>query len=88
MNAPLPKNQRANDVVTFTYFAPSAAYVSVAGNFNHWNPKSMPMHKDEDGVWRLNVILEPGPCDYQFFVDGVWHDDPSELRQMNKGTGL
>ena len=73
------------DTVTFSYFAPAATYVSLAGNFNNWNPRSLPMHKGPDGVWRISLSLESGACDYQFYVDGVWHDDPAQFARTKCG---
>ena len=46
--------------VPFSFQAPAAREVSLAGNFNYWDPHAMPMHKGTDGMWHLNVTLKPG----------------------------
>lgn len=58
--------------IEFTYFAPKAKKVSLAGKFNAWNTSSVPMKKSKDGTWRATVKLPPGKHEYKFFVDGVW----------------
>lgn len=58
--------------VEFTYYAPGAKKVCLAGKFNDWNTRSLPMKKDKDGVWKTAVRLSPGRYEYKFFVDGVW----------------
>jgi 1,4-alpha-glucan branching enzyme len=82
MNAQLKRDQNLEaDQVTFTYFAPTARHVSLAGSFNHWDPKATPMSQGADGAWRVSVAVDPCHLEYQFYVDGVWHDDPAELHK-------
>lgn len=53
-----------------------ADHVCLIGEFNGWNPATMPMCQDRDGVWRIELDL---PCSrtYQFryLVDGHWLTD-------------
>ena len=63
--------------VSFDLLAPEAGSVSVAGEFNHWNPMSHPMKKNKKGLWEVSLSLAPGTCQYRFFVDGQWQNDPS-----------
>jgi 1,4-alpha-glucan branching enzyme len=59
----------------FTFAAPEAKKVCIAGTFNDWNTKSMPMKKGKDGTWRIMVKLSPGRYEYKYFVDGMWAQD-------------
>ena len=63
--------------VKFEFSAPAAKEVSLAGDFNQWNPQVNPMKKDKKGVWKATLSLEPGRYEYRFIVDGAWENDPS-----------
>ena len=62
--------------VDFNFSAPHAGSVSIAGDFNDWNPGSHPMKKDKKGVWKISFNLAPGTYQYRFYVDGDWQNDP------------
>ncbi len=64
--------QGREKTVEFTYYAPAAKKVCLAGKFNSWNTSSLPMKKDKDGVWKLSIKLQPGRHEYKYFVDGAW----------------
>jgi hypothetical protein len=55
---------------------PSAKTVTVAGDFNDWNPLISPMKK-ADGKWTGQVFLARGKHRYKFIVDGRWILDPA-----------
>lgn len=61
--------------IEFTFRAPEAKKVYIAGTFNDWNPKLMLMKKDKDGTWRILIKLTPGRYEYKYFVDGTWAQD-------------
>lgn len=63
-------------ILTFSLYAPHAGCVSLAGDFNAWNPDVHPLEKASDGLWERVVSLPPGRYEYKFVVDGQWHDDP------------
>jgi 1,4-alpha-glucan branching enzyme len=73
--------------IPFAFPAPAARQVSLAGDFNNWDPKSMPMRKGADGVWHLNVALKPGHHEYRFVADGVWQDDPAAQQRAANTLG-
>lgn len=56
---------------------PDAQSVAVAGTFNNWDVKGIPMRKDALGGWRATVMVPPGRHEYRFVVDGQWVSDPN-----------
>ena len=76
-----------NRMTPFAFQAPAARQVSLAGNFNDWDPKADPMHKGPDGVWHLNVALKPGRYEYRFFADELWCDDPAAQQKAANTLG-
>jgi len=81
------RNSRKDSSIQFVFHAPAARQVSLAGDFNNWDPHSRPMTKSFDGVWRVNVALTPGCHEYRFYADGTWIDDPSAERKAVNGMG-
>jgi 1,4-alpha-glucan branching enzyme len=75
-----PKNtgfeRRNGRTQTFSFTAPAAMRVQLAGDFTQWQQRPINMQKGQDGVWRASVELAPGPHHYRFLVDGQWRDDP------------
>jgi 1,4-alpha-glucan branching enzyme len=76
--------------IEFSFPAPQAQNVFIAGSFNQWNPSSHPLKKDEHGVWKITLPLTPGRYEYRFMTDGKWENDPfcegchpNELGTMN-----
>ncbi|MBE6366373.1 MAG: glycoside hydrolase [Lentisphaerae bacterium] len=65
--------------------------VSVAGNFNDWDPTAKPMtDKAGNGVYRCTLLLAPGTYEYKFVINGVWCVDtnnpnfaPNDLGTLN-----
>jgi len=66
-----PKRRR----IEFSLEMPAAQQVILMGDFNRWDPKTHPMRKDTDGVWRKMVMIFPGRYEYRFWVDGEWYND-------------
>lgn len=66
----------------------TAKKVYLAGDFNGWDPASLPMKHEADG-WTFSVHLSPGKHKYKFMVDGNWITDPgNKLWEQNEfGTG-
>ncbi len=71
------KEEGKSKKASFSFQAPQAERVSIAGDFNGWDPATHPMKKDKEGVWKINVNLLPGTYHYRFFVDGEWQNDPT-----------
>lgn len=74
------------EVVSFEYFDPLANVVTVAGDFNEWNPTARPLKRDAGGLWAVRIRLAPGSYQYKFVVNGErWEEDPLNLhRVMNE----
>ncbi len=62
--------------VIFEVKAPPDSQVFIAGSFNNWDPKSLPLaYHPEDGVFRETLLLPCGRHEYKFIIDGVWVED-------------
>jgi chromosome partitioning protein len=61
--------------VTFTFEAPDAEHVHLAGDFNDWTLDGSEM-ESVGGVWKKVVNLPPGRYRYRYVVDGRWQSDP------------
>jgi len=70
-------DEAAGRKTIFSFHAPHAAEVCVAGTFNGWDGHRDPLKKDSKGLWKLAKDLPPGFYEYRFIVDGVWRDDTS-----------
>jgi hypothetical protein len=63
--------------VRFSLNAPNAGRVTIVGDFNDWNPTTLPMRRSADGrVWEVEVRLPLGRYNYAFLVDGRLARDP------------
>ena len=62
--------------VEFRIYAPEARRVSLVGDFNKWNTKTLTARRDMKGNWLVRTNLRPGRYEYKFYVDGNWMDDP------------
>jgi len=85
--------------ILFSYEAPSAHIVTVAGNWegNWWGGTAAPsarydnsigrmQDKDGDGVWQIVEPLPPGRYMYKFVIDNnVWELDPNNPNTAEEG---
>ena len=60
--------------VEFTFSAPAAHMVEVAGTFNNWHPQTNPLVPTGTGDWTARLMLKSGRYEYRFVVDGFWTD--------------
>jgi hypothetical protein len=77
-----PAVSRAKDTVYLTRFVfvnPTAREVAVVGEFNRWDKSATKLRQvSNDGVWAVELKLEPGRYKYAFLVDGKeWVADPT-----------
>ncbi len=77
--------------VTFYYLdaAGEATSVSVAGNFNGWDPEATPLTWHAPGLWSVQVTLNvPDWYSYKFVINGTeWVVDPENLNREPDGFG-
>ncbi len=81
------KSKAREQYVEFTYFAPNAKKVCLAGTFNAWNTKALPMQKGNDGTWKVKVMLPPGKHEYKYFVDNAWSERVPGAEMMPNAFG-
>lgn len=92
---PKPKLAAAGDgarpqtvLARFTLRAPLAHAVSLAGDFNAWQPEATKLERGQNGVWTVEVPLPPGRHQYMFVVDGKqWVTDPDAPAKVDDGFG-
>ena len=77
--------------ITFTFNAPEAKSVHIAGSFNDWNMDSDPLSQSKEGrasgTWSRIFYLEPGVYEYRFIVDGLWYDDAGSVEGWTNKFG-
>ena len=73
--------------VSFELVAPQANRVALTGDFKNWDRKGIPMKKDKDGTWRIEVPLPPGRYEYKFIVDNEWKTDPANTQTSGNSFG-
>ena len=66
---------------TFRVWAPFAAQVSVAGDFNSWSADSNPLFSESNGYWSVDVAGAGVGQQYKFIVSStgqapLWRNDP------------
>lgn len=83
----MAKTSQQDYNVTFSFSAPNASAVYLAGSFNAWNPSLDLMKKGADGVWTFTLELDPGTYQYKFVADGVWTTDMDAAAFTDDGFG-
>lgn len=72
----------------FVLDLPSAASVSVVGDFNDWAIDLAPMQKFAGGTWAVTIPIKPGRHEYSFVVDGKkWMADPRAPKAKDSDYG-
>jgi len=76
-------------VVEVVLTAPEAASVTIAGDFNGWDPaRTRMVRASHDGLWRVRLKLPPGVYQYSFVLDGTeWVGDPLAKTMLADGFG-
>ena len=80
--------QETKVYVRLVLLQPEARSVSVAGDFNGWNPGQTQLERSEGGMWSVTIALKPGRYQYMFVVDGKqWIADPFAVDGAGDGFG-
>jgi 1,4-alpha-glucan branching enzyme len=74
--------------VRLVLLQPVAQSVSVAGDFNGWDPTQTKLERSDGGVWTATIPLKPGRYQYMFVIDGKqWIADPLAAEEATDGFG-
>jgi hypothetical protein len=52
--------------------APGYRDAFIAGSFNQWNPRALPMIQESDETWSIPLYLFPGCYEFKIFAQGRW----------------
>ncbi|KKR30969.1 MAG: hypothetical protein A2149_08355 [Candidatus Schekmanbacteria bacterium RBG_16_38_11] len=76
------------DEVIFSFWAPDAKMVQLAGDFNNWSPEeNINLENKGNGLWEKKLILKPGEYQYKYVVDGNWRVDPNNPLKVCDNSG-
>jgi hypothetical protein len=73
--------------LSFSFKGPPGETVTVAGNFNGWDPFMYELKESPPGVYTLNLPLPPGKYQYVFFHRGERYLDPYNPRRIYSRDG-
>ena len=75
--------------VQFVFVSADARQVSLVGSFNDWDVNATPLKLSQNGMWSVEVPLEPGRHVYSFVVDGQqWVPDSAAPRAPADELGI
>ena len=72
----------------FNFSAPPGETVSVAGNFNNWDPFMYELKETSPGEYSLNLPLPPGKYHYVFYHRGQRLLDPQNQKKGYNKEGI
>lgn len=86
--AKLPGPVLTGKGVSFSFYAPKARSVAIAGSFNSWDiHKNRLSGPDKNGLWNIFLPLTEGRYEYLFVVNEKdWQPDPA-VPQVDDGFG-
>ncbi|MEN8006543.1 MAG: glycogen-binding domain-containing protein [Candidatus Krumholzibacteriota bacterium] len=79
--------EKGEDGIVFSYHAPKAQAVFLAGDFNNWNAQDLAMVRQDSGDWTLTIALDSGSYEYKFIADGNWLEDPDNPEKKSDPFG-
>jgi 1,4-alpha-glucan branching enzyme len=71
----------------FSFRGPPGEIVTVAGNFNGWDPFMYELKESSAGFYSLTIPLPPGTYQYVFFHRGQRYADPYNPRRVYSRDG-
>jgi hypothetical protein len=75
------------DGLKFSFKGPPGETVTVAGNFNGWDPFMYELKEGPAGVYSITIPLPPGTYQYVFFHRGQRYVDPYNTRRIFSRDG-
>src|SRR5580698_10331182 len=77
----IPYADSSGSGVTFRVWAPFAAALNVAGDFNAWSPSATPLYAEGNGCWSVDAPGAALGSEYKFVVatgagPPLWRVDP------------
>jgi hypothetical protein len=79
---------KAAGILTLNYTAPSGEAITVAGDFNGWDPFMYQLREVSTGKYRLQIPLPAGTWRYALFHRGKRVLDPSNLDKVYAKDGM
>ena len=73
--------------LNFSFNGPPGEIVTIAGNFNNWDPFMYELREGPEGVYSANIPLPPGTYQYVFFYRGQRFVDPHNPRRIYSRDG-
>jgi hypothetical protein len=73
--------------LSFLFNGPPGETVTIAGNFNGWDPFMYELREGPSGVYTINIPLPPGIYQYVFFHRGQRYVDPYNPRRIYSRDG-
>jgi hypothetical protein len=73
--------------LSFSYRAPPGESITVAGNFNGWDPFMYELRETAPGIYALTLPLPPGVYHYVFFHRGRRMLDPNNHNRIYTAEG-
>ena len=72
----------SNDVYLFQHINTNATIITIAGDFNNWNPYSHQLKHKGAGIFEIELELDPKKIYlYSFVQDGIWIPDTYNKKQ-------
>ena len=73
--------------IEFSFYAPLAQDVKLAGSFSDWQKKAIRLNPSETGHWKTKIRLKPGRYEYRYLIDGQWENDQRKIEQIMNAHG-
>ncbi|MDR2941189.1 MAG: isoamylase [Treponema sp.] len=73
--------------LTFKFYAPEGETITLAGDFNGWDPFMYELKEYPSGVYSLTLALPPGTHQYVFFHRGRRFADPNNPNRVYARDG-
>lgn len=61
--------------VEFLFYRPGVSQMYLAGDFNGWNSRDLPMTPFHEGWWKCRLRLDPGSYRFRYYTGEQWFTD-------------